>query len=110
MKINIAVRWRIPCAVALALTSTAASAAQPASIQACMESFADQHFPGRVVSFQVTENRLPMQPLIASTGTQSVEIVATDGQTGRLIATAFCKVKQLGRAGSVIVGTVDSDG
>jgi hypothetical protein len=94
----------IACAAAaLSLTSFAASAADTDSVRACMESFVAQNFPDRVVSFQVKNDRTAL-PLIASTGTRSVELIATGKTSGRVIATATCKVKEGGREGNVSVG------
>ncbi|HTE42544.1 MAG TPA: hypothetical protein VK629_17120 [Steroidobacteraceae bacterium] len=109
MKTKVATTLVTSMAAALAFTSFAASAVETSSIQACMESFAEQSFPGRIVSYRVTADRSAMQPLIATTGTQSVAVTATDTLTGRVIGTATCKVKELGRQGSVVVGTVESD-
>jgi hypothetical protein len=87
-----------------AFAPLAASAATAESIRACMDSFAAQSFPDKAVSFVVAEDRSFTIPLVALSGTQTVQLVASEKSSGRVIATATCKVRSGGKQGNVSVG------
>jgi hypothetical protein len=97
-------------AFAASLAPLAASAAGTDSIRACIDTFVAQNLPGRHASFTVDDERTTQVPLIASTGTRTVALVASEKNSGRVIATAICKVRnEGGKSGSVTIGSVDSN-
>ena len=78
------------------------------AIQRCMDTFAAQHFPSNRVTFVVRDNYAPMLPLIASTGTQAVQLSAQAKRTGEVLATATCQVRLGNRTGEVVVLPLES--
>jgi len=98
----------VAACTALSFASLAAQA-ETEPVRACMESFAAQEFPNHRVSFQAASDRSVTTPLIASTGTQTVVLTATD-KSGRILGTATCMVKNTGtEAGSVTIGQIETN-
>lgn len=85
-----------------------ATAVERESIQRCMEAFAAQYFPNQKVTFVVRDNYSPLLSLVASTGTQAVQLSAHTRRTGEVLATATCQVHAGKRTGEVIVWPLES--
>ena len=86
-------------------------AAESDSIQRCMDSFAAQNFPNSRIAYVVNnDGGRPLMPLIAQTGTQSIELIATSRSDGRVLGKATCQVRDSGsREGEVIVTPIDNE-
>ena len=85
---------RIAAVAAVACSPFAVQAAElEGSVQRCMDVFATQNFADRTTSFRIERERQVLLPLIASTGTRYVQLVATERATGKVLATAQCEVK-----------------
>lgn len=87
----------------IAFSPALAFGADSESIQDCMDTFAARHFPNSKVSFVVEDDAGFPAPLIASTGTREVQVVASDADSGRVLATATCAVRENSKVGNVIV-------
>ena len=89
---------------ALLLAPFVAQADDSASVQRCMDSFAAQNFPDSSIVFVVKDEPFAPLPLIARTGTQAVQLIATSKTSGRVLATATCKVRvDQGNKGKVVL-------
>jgi hypothetical protein len=73
-----------------ALALPAAHAANDSAILQCAQAYAAENFPGSVVTVQVDD--FSSLPAVAATGTQIVQLEATDG-AGRSLGKAVCEVK-----------------
>jgi hypothetical protein len=97
-------------AAAMGLAPFLVHAAESDSIQRCMDSFASQNFPNSRIAYVVNDGGRPLMPLIAQTGTQSVELIATSRADGRVLGKATCQVRESGnREGEVIVTPIDNE-
>ena len=83
--------------VALGLAPFLAQAAPNQSIQRCMDEFAAQNFPSNPVKFVIEETSGGPESLIAQTGSQTVQLVASDAN-GKEITRTTCQVRG-GRSG-----------
>jgi D-serine deaminase-like pyridoxal phosphate-dependent protein len=81
----------------------AAFATDAASIQGCMDSFAARHFADSKVTFAIEGDTGFSVPLVARGGTRQVQLVATARNTGRVLATATCAIRDGAKEGRVIV-------
>jgi len=81
----------------------AAFASDVDSIQGCMDSFAARNFADKNVSFVVEGDTRMGLPLQANGGTRQVQLVATERNTGRVLATATCSIRDSSNSGRVIV-------
>jgi hypothetical protein len=96
-------------AAAIGLAPFLIHAAESDSVQRCMDSFSAQNFPNSRITYVVNDGGRPLMPLIAQTGTQSVELVATSRSDGRVLGKSTCQVRDIGnREGEVLVAPIDS--
>ena len=98
------IRPIVYCAALATLVPLLAQAATGDSIERCMDAFASKNFPDSRVTLLVEGDRQDATPLIARTGTQSVQLVATAKSNGRVLAKTTCQVRESGnREGQVTV-------
>jgi hypothetical protein len=97
---------RIAAVAAFACSPFVVQAAElEGSVQRCMDVFATQNFADRTTSFKVERERPVLLPLIASTGTRQVQMIATDRASGKVLATAQCEVKSSTKIGEIIIAS-----
>jgi hypothetical protein len=102
------IRTAIVCATAaIALTPCLAQAADSDLIRSCIDSFVATNFPNHPVSVVVNDTPSGLAPLAASTGTRTVQLVANDKTSGKVIGSATCTIKESAdkaKKGTVAVG------
>ena len=91
MKTSAYVRYAVVALMASA--PLFAQATENDSVQRCMDVFATQSFADRPTSFKVERNFAPRVPLMFSSGTQHVNLIASDLASGRVVAKANCTVR-----------------
>lgn len=97
-------------AAAMGFAPFLAQAADNDSVQRCMDAFASQNFPNSSVSFVVQDSGRPILPLIAQTGTQQIQLVATSPVTGKVLGKTTCEVRETGhREGEVTVAPIGNE-
>jgi hypothetical protein len=95
---------RFAAVALLASAPVFAQAAESDSVQRCMDVFATTSFADRATSFKIERTYAPLLPLIYRSGTNRVQLVASDLASGRIIATAHCSIRQ----GVTTVGEVST--
>jgi len=84
-----------------------AQAADVDSVQRCMDAYAAQNFADRTVSFAIDQGiEGPRSSVFGITGTQHVQLIATERVTGRVLATARCAVKRNAPIGQVSISAL----
>lgn len=89
---------KIAACASVALAPAMVQAGDRAAIEACAKSFIAEQFPDRVTSVRIEAPVRLHSPLIVRAET-TVRLVATGRQSGRVVATATCNMKD----GSVTV-------
>ena len=97
---------RIAAVAAFASAPFVAQAAElEGSVQRCMDVFATQNFSDRATSFRIERERGVQLPLIASSGTRYVQVVATERASGKVLATAQCQVRNNTTIGEITIAS-----